>query len=89
MFVGAVDSSYILGDHFHWLTVELEGKSSVSWEYCPDSTSLVPRVESLYISILRPLFLASLMLFFVSLVILMIIPSLVWVLDDCNMFVSS
>ena len=45
--VRAVDASYVPGDHFHWLTVDLEGKNFVSWEYCPYSTSLVPMVASL------------------------------------------
>ena len=42
-----VDASNILGDDFHWVTDGLEGKNSVSWEYCPESTRLKPSTTRL------------------------------------------
>ena len=47
MLFRAVDASYVLGDEFHWVTDGLEGKNSVSWEYCPESTRLEPSTASI------------------------------------------
>ena len=47
VFVGAFDASYISGNEFHWVIEGLEGKNSISWEYCLESTRLEPSVVSL------------------------------------------
>ena len=45
--IWAIDASYILGDDFHWVTEGLERKNFMSWEYCPDLISFVPKAANL------------------------------------------